>query len=265
MTDHITLEIQDSIAFITLNRPEARNALSVEMRDGLADFAAQVEFDDAVRCVVLRGAGGHFMAGGDIKRFKDMQQLSDGERSRDLLKGLHILHFAIYRLRRMNKPVLCSVQGAAAGAGVSLVAACDLAIAADDAYFVLAYANIGISPDASSTYFLPRLLGLRKALELALLAERFDAAEAREMGLVNKVVPAAELEAETLKLAQRLAAGPTFAYGRAKALMQASLENTMERQLELEGAALIECMGSEDFVEGVNAFLEKRKPVFQGR
>jgi len=262
----LLLEVEEGgLAWITFNRPEARNALSLAMRDGLAEYTAQVEFDDSVRCVVLRGAGGHFMAGGDIKRFKDFQQVSASERSREILKGLHTLHFAIYRLRRMNKPVLCSVQGAAAGAGVSVVAACDLTIAADDAYFVLSYANIGISPDASSTYFLPRLLGLRKALELALLAERVDAAEAKELGLVNKVVPAADLEAETLKLAQKLAAGPTFAYGRAKALMQASLENTMERQLELEGTAIIECMGTEDHVEGVNAFLEKRKPVFQGR
>ena len=264
MTDHITLDITDGIAFITLNRPEARNALSLEMREGLGQFAAQVEFDDAVRCVVLRGAGGHFMAGGDIKRFKDMQSSPPAQRNAEVLNGLHSLHFAIYRLRSMKKPVLASVQGAAAGAGVSLLAACDLAIAGDDAYFTLAYAHIGLSPDGSSTYFLPRMLGLRKAMELALLAERFDAAEAREMGLVNRVVPAAELEVETLKLANRLANGPTFAFGRAKALMQASLENTLERQLELEGRSLAECMGTADHAEGVDAFLEKRAPVFQG-
>lgn len=265
MSDHISLEIQDGIAFITLNRPEARNALSLEMRTGLAEFAAQVQFDDAVRCVVLRGAGGHFMAGGDIKAMKSRQNLSDAERSAEVLKGLHLLHYAIYRLRRMPKPVIASIQGAAAGAGVSLVAACDLAIAADNAFFTLAYANIGLCPDASSTYFLPRFLGMRKALELALLAERFDAETARELTLINKVVPAAELEAETLKLARKMASGPTVAYGRAKALMQASLENTMESQLELEGEAIAACMTTEDHREGITAFLEKRSPVFSGR
>lgn len=265
MTDHITLEVQEAIAFITLNRPEARNALSLEMRDGLARFAAQLECDDQVRCVVIRGAGGHFMAGGDIKRFKTLQAVSDAERRQAILEGLHALHFAIYRLRRMAKPVLCSVQGAAAGAGVSLMAACDMAIAADDAFFTLAYAHIGLSPDGSSTYFLPRMLGLKKALELALLAERLDAREALEIRLINRVVATGELEAETLKLAQRLAAGPTYAYGRAKALMQASLENNMERQLELEGQSIADCMNTEDHREGVNAFLEKRPPVFKGR
>ena len=265
MTDHITLDIQDSIAFITLNRPEARNALSLEMRDGLAEYTAQVEFDDAVRCVVLRGAGGHFMAGGDIKRFKEMQRLSDGERSRDLLKGLHILHFAIYRLRRMNKPVLCSVQGAAAGAGVSLAAACDLTIAADDAYFVLAYANIGISPDASSTYFLPRLLGMRKALELALLAERVDAAEAREMGLVNKVVPADQLMEETLTMAGQIAENAPLAVQYFKELAYRGLNMSTQDISALTYHMYDQLLTTEDSKEGPRAFAEKRKPQWKGR
>ena len=264
MSDHISLDIQDHIATITLNRPEARNALSLEMRTGLADFTAQVEFDPDVRCVVLRGAGGHFMAGGDVKNFKRRQGLSASERKREVLQGLHLLHYAIYRIRRMPKPVLASVQGAAAGAGVSLMAACDLAIAAEDAFVILAYANIGLCPDGSSTYFLPRLLGQRRALEMTLLPERMDARTAQEWGLINRVVPAAALEAETRKLAERLASGPTFAFGRAKALIESSFTTTLETQLELEGNAIAECMTTHDHEEGVNAFVEKREPRFLG-
>lgn len=265
MNDHISLDIDGSIATITLNRPDSRNALSLEMRTGLAEYAAQVEFDDAVRCVVIRGAGGHFMAGGDIKNFKRRQTLDHAQRKREVLTGLNILHYALYRLRRMPKPVLASVQGAAAGAGVSLMAACDLAIVAEDAFFYFGYANLGLSPDGSGTYFLPRLLGLRRTLEMTLLPERMDAATALDWGLVNRVVPAADLEAETRKLAERLAAGPTAAYGRAKALLEASFGNSLETQLELEGHAIADCMTTADHEEGVNAFLEKRAPKFQGR
>lgn len=261
----ITLDIQDQIAFITLNRPEARNALSMEIRTGLAEYTAKLQFDPAVRCVVLRGAGGHFMAGGDVKSFKQRQQLSHADRRRQVLEGLHLLHFAIYRIRRMPKPVLASVQGAAAGAGVSLMAACDLAIAADTAFFTWAYANIGLCPDGSGTFFMPRLLGMRRALEMAMLPERMEARQALEWGLVNRVVPEADLEAETLKLAQRLASGPTYAFGRAKALMNASFDNGLESQLELEGNAIGDCMCTDDHTEGVNAFIEKRSPSFQGR
>jgi 2-(1,2-epoxy-1,2-dihydrophenyl)acetyl-CoA isomerase len=265
MSDHISLDISDHIATLTFNRPEARNALSMEMRNGLAEYTSQLEFDPDVRCVVIRGAGGHFMAGGDVKSFKQRQSLSPEQRKREVLQGLHLLHFAIYRIRRMAKPVLASVQGAAAGAGVSLMLACDLAIAADDAFLILAYANIGLSPDGSSTYFLPRLLGLRRALEMTMLPERMEARMAQEWGLINRVVPAAELEAETRKLAERLAAGPTYAYGRAKNLLERSLNTSLETQLELEGHAIADCMTTEDHSEGVTAFVEKRTPSFKGR
>ncbi len=265
MSDHITLDIQGAVATITFNRPETRNALSQEMRTGLGDFATQVELDPKVRCLVLRGAGGNFMAGGDIKGFKARQELPPAQRKAEILKGIHGLHFAIYRLRRMPKPVLASVEGAAAGAGVALVAACDLAIAAADSFFILAYANIGLSPDGSSTYFLPRIMGMKKAAELTLLPERFDAETARGYGLINRVAPAGKLEEETAKLAERLANGPTVAYGRAKALLESSLNTTLETQLELEGLAIAECMTTEDHAEGVTAFLEKRTPTFKGR
>jgi 2-(1,2-epoxy-1,2-dihydrophenyl)acetyl-CoA isomerase len=265
MAADISMDIQDHIATITFNRPEARNALSMEMREGLAEYTAMAEFDPHVRCVVLRGAGGHFMAGGDVKSFKERQGLPGTERQLAVTRGLHTLHYAIYRVRRMPKPVIASVQGAAAGAGVSLAIACDLVIASEDAFFVLAYANLGLSPDGSSTWFLPRAVGQKRAMEMALLAERIDAETALDWGLINRVVPAAQLAAETDKLARRLASGPTLAYGRAKALLSASFDNTMEHQLELEGRSIAESMVTEDHVEGVNAFIEKRTPVFKGR
>ncbi len=265
MSDHITLDIQDGIATITLNRPEARNALSLEMRMGLMEYTAQVQFDQRVRCVVLRGAGGHFMAGGDVKTFKERAALSPEQRKIEILKGIHLLHFSVYRMRQMGKPLIASVRGAAAGAGVSLVAACDMAIAADSAFFTLAYAKIGVSPDASSTYFLPRLMGMKKAFELMYLAERLDANKALDFGLINRVVPEAELDAETQALARRLADGPTYAYGRGKALLASSFNETLESQLELEGHAIADCMNTEDHLEGITAFLEKRSPVFKGQ
>ena len=264
MNDHLLLDIQDSIATITFNRPEARNALSMEMRDGLADAMTKVEMDSRIRCVVLRGAGGNFMGGGDIKVMKSRQELDPETRKAEALKGLHTLHFAVYSMRRMAKPIVAAVQGAVAGAGVSLVAACDLAIADESSFFVLAYANIGLCPDASSTYFLPRLMGVKQAAELMYLAERFGAEEARSLGLINRVVPAGAFEDELAKLAGRLAIGPTYAYGRGKALLEGSLNHTLETQLELEGQAIAAYMTTADHAEGVNAFLEKRKPQFKG-
>ena len=182
-----------------------------------------------------------------------------------LLRGIHDLHFAVYRMRKMPKPIIAGVQGAAAGAGVSLMAACDMVVAADSAFFTLAYAMIGLSPDASSTYFLPRVMGLKRAFEMMYLAERLDAETAREFGLINRVVPEADLDKSVNEMAQRLAAGPTYAYGRGKALLNGSLNQTLEAQLELEGFAIADCMETEDFDEGTKAFVEKRFPAFKGR
>jgi 2-(1,2-epoxy-1,2-dihydrophenyl)acetyl-CoA isomerase len=147
---------------------------------------------------------------------------------------------------------------------MSLMLACDLVVVAEDCVFTMAYANLGTSPDGSSTYSLPRVVGLKRAMELALLAERFDAARAYELGLVNRVVPAAELEAETMKLARRLAAGPTRAYAHTKALLNRSLQSAYEEQLQAELESFGDCVANPDFVEGVHAFVEKRKPAFKG-
>lgn len=248
------------ISTITLNRPRALNALNRELTLGLRDAVFAAERDPAVRCVVIRG-GEHFMAGGDLKWFQEQFGACSAAEARIQFEAfVHQVHPVIVSLRRMPKPVVASVSGAAAGFGMSLMMACDLAIAADSAYFTLAYALIGATPDGGSTFALPRIVGARKAMEIALLGERFDAATAERLGLVNRVVPAASLEAETLKLATRLAAGPAAVYGRTKALLQASLRNGLEEQLQREAEAFAQSAAEPDFAEGIRAFIEKRKP-----
>ena len=265
MSPHITMEIEGGVASIVLNRPEARNALSEEMRAGLAEFMEQCEMDDAIRCVVLRGAGSHFMGGGDVKGFKEQKNMAPAKRKAGVVRGLHSLHYTICRMRKMPKPVICAVEGAAAGFGVPLATAGDLTIAAESAFFTLAYARIGLSPDGSSTYFLPRMIGLKRTFEMLYLSDRYTAEEAKEMDLVTRVVPNDEFDHHVSELAAKLANGPTYAFGRGKALLNASFENSMESQLELEAYAITDCMMTEDHTEGITAFLEKRAPIFKGK
>jgi 2-(1,2-epoxy-1,2-dihydrophenyl)acetyl-CoA isomerase len=266
MTDQILLDIRDNVAWITFNRPEARNALNAEMRDALVGIVADLEVDDSVRCVVMRGAGKSFVAGGDVKAMHEATRTMDAEeRYKRRLHSMHNTDYRIQALRRMPKPVIASVHGSCAGGGMSLVGASDLAIAAEGTIFTFAFSRIGISPDGGSSYFLPRMMGMKKAFELAYLSERFGAETAREIGLVNWVVPADQLEAETENLAARLAGGATQAFGRTKALFNASLNNTIEQQMKMETRCLAESMMTEDHVEGVTAFVEKRNPVFKGR
>lgn len=171
----------------------------------------------------------------------------------------------IYQLRRMQKPVLASVQGAAAGFGLSLILTCDLAIASDDAFFTLAYRHIGLSADGGATYFLPRVVGERKALEIALLGDRFTAQEAKDSNILNWIVPKAELTAATEKMARRLADGPTVALATAKRLIRTSLDNSWDEHSHREAEGLAACAATDDHFEGLSAFLEKRKPAFKGR
>jgi 2-(1,2-epoxy-1,2-dihydrophenyl)acetyl-CoA isomerase len=177
---------------------------------------------------------------------------------------LGLINPAVLLLAELAQPVLASVHGAVAGGGVAIALAADLAIAADDSQFNLAYARIGGTPDCGSSWMLPRVVGLRRALELAMLCDTYDAAEALRLGLVNRVVPRAALEAETEALARRLASGPTLAYGRAKRLLRAAFDATLPQQLDAERAAFVESTRTADFVEGVNAFVEKRPPRFSG-
>lgn len=265
MTEPVLLEVDGGVATVTLNRPKALNALSDDMIAALVAVMARVEDDPAVRCVVLRGAGDHFMAGGDVKGFHGRLAETPTARNAHFRDKIHSLHPAIVSMRRMPKPVVASLRGAAAGFGLSLALAADLAIAAEDAFFTLAYCLIGTSPDGGSSYHLPRLVGLRKAMEIALLGERFNAETAHALSLVNWVVPTAELEAETTKLAARLASGPGHALGETKALLNASFDNALPAQLALEAESFARCAATQDFVEGVTAFVEKRTAIFQGK
>ena len=266
MTEPVLLEVDGGIATVTLNRPEVLNALRDDMIAALVAVMARVEADQAVRCVVLRGAGDHFMAGGDIKGFHSrLGETTPAERGAHFRAKIHSLHPAIVSMRRMPKPVIASLRGAAAGFGLSLALAADLAIASEDAYFTLAYCLIGTSPDGGSSYHLPHIVGLRKAMEIALLGERFDAETAQTLNLVNWVVPTAELEAETAKLAARLANGPSYALAQTKALLNACIDNTLEAQLALEAESFASCAATQDFAEGVTAFVEKRAAKFQGK
>src|SRR4051812_31548679 len=234
------------VATLTLNRPRALNALDRDLTLALVERVLAAEHDPAVRCLVLRG-GEHFMAGGDLKWVSTLVEGRSSAENRVQFEALiHEGHNVILSLRRMPKPVIASVRGAAAGFGMSLMMACDLAIAADSAYFTLAYTSIGVSPDGGSTFALPRTVGRKKAMEIALLGERFDAATAERLGLVNRVVPAAALDEETSKLAARIASGPTAAYARTKVLLNASLEHSLETQLQREAEAFAQCASEPD-------------------
>ena len=261
---HLEVSNENGIATLTMNRPEARNALSMEMRKELIDVLHDVERDNSVRCVLLKGAGDHFMAGGDVKGMGDSIKKSPEEIKKEFMLRIHDLHPIMFAMRRMPKPIVASCRGAAAGAGVSIALACDLVIAAEDAFFTLAYCKIGTSPDGSSSFHLPRAVGIKKAMEIALLGDRFDAQAAKAMGMINFVVPAAELDEETNKLTTRLANGPTHVYGNTKALFYRSLESEFESQLQAEAEYFSDCASREDFKEGVTAFIEKRSPVFTG-
>lgn len=254
--------VADGIARITLNRPERFNALNLAMAKELMEISIQCDEDDAIRCVVLKGAGEKaFCSGGDLIDFN-----ADPRGLPVVMKETTTyLHAAVSRFSRMGAPLIGAINGVAAGAGISLAACVDLAIAVDTARFVSAYTAAGLSPDGSSTYFLPRLVGMRRYLELAMTNRQLSAAEALDWGIVNKVVPAAELEAEVTALARQLADGPTATFGRVKQLAHNSFADTLESQMELETRLIADAGRSEDGREGIAAFTEKRKPTFKGR
>jgi 2-(1,2-epoxy-1,2-dihydrophenyl)acetyl-CoA isomerase len=254
----------DAVLEILMNRPEVLNAADRKMIGELATAAADAAEDADSRVVLLRGAGSHFCAGGDINMFGELISLEPAAREQALHAIVDALHPLLIALRHMPKPVVVAAHGAAAGFGLSLVLAADLALAAEDCVFASGYIRLGTSPDGGMTMTLPRIVGLKRAAELMLLGDRFDARRALELGLVNRLVPPAALETEAMALATRLANGPTHAYGRTKALIEASIGQMLNAQLQRETESFAACAASEEFVEGVRAFLEKRRPDFSG-
>ena len=260
----VVVERHEGVFEIILNRPEILNAVNRETIAALATAVAEAAEDRAARAVLLRGAGKHFCAGGDITMFAELIRLSPAERLKVLYQIVDALHPLLIRMRHMPKPVVAAVQGAAAGFGLSLVLAADLALAAADAVFTSGYIHLGTSPDGGMTATLPHIVGLKHAAELMLLGDRFDAERALALGLVNRVVSADALDTEAEALAARLAAGPTLAYARTKGLLQATMGDGFDAQLRRETESFAACAATEDFAEGVRAFLEKRGPVFTG-
>jgi 2-(1,2-epoxy-1,2-dihydrophenyl)acetyl-CoA isomerase len=257
----VRYEVKDGVATITLNRPDAYNALNLTL--GRELFHATLEADEtrAVRCVVITGEGRAFCAGGDVKDFAD-----NPDRIGIVIKELTThLHGAVSRLARTPKPVVMAINGVAAGGGMSLALAGDLVVATESAKFTMAYSKIAASPDGSSSYFLPRMIGLRRSLELHYTNRVLSAREAMEWGLVNRVHPDAEFKGAVAALAGELAQGPTLAFGKAKLLFHQSTQESLETQMELEAQAIAASGHTEDFRNGVVAFARKQSVTFQGR
>ena len=260
--EHIDFRIETGVAWITIDRPAAFNALNLRAMQELLHIANRCGSDRAVRAAVLTGRGDKaFCAGGDVAAFA-----ADPDGIEVLLKEMTTaLHTAVSRFAWMDAPLIGAINGVAAGAGLSMAACCDLAIAVDKARFTSAYTQIGLSPDGSSTYYLSRIIGTRRAMELYLTNRTLSAAEALDWGLVNKVVPADAFQDEVGALAQRLAQGPTRAHGGVKKLLMMAPTESLEAQMERETRSIVSLATSADGLEGVKAFVEKRKPDFKGQ
>jgi len=257
--DPVLLRRDGAVTVLQINRPAAYNALDVPTATAFLAACRELAAATDVRAIVLAGVGRSFGVGGDLAAM-----LEEGG-AVVAPKLIDALHAAVQILAEIDAPVLASLQGAVAGGSMSLALAADLAIAAENASFNLAYARIGASSDLSSSWQLPRLVGLRRAMEIALLSDSIDAAEALRLGLVNRVVATELLEEETLALARRLAEGPTLAYGRLKRLLRRSFDSDLAGQLAAEREAFVASTGTADFAEGVAAFFDRRKPRFEGR
>jgi enoyl-CoA hydratase/carnithine racemase len=261
-TEQVLCRVEDRVAVVTLHRPEARNALSFEMKRALAALLPALGGDAGVGCVLLVGAGGAFCAGGDTKAMARDGKPPSPEERKQQLRFEHGIPLALHRLA---KPTLAALAGPAAGAGLSLALACDLRIAAESAFVTTSYVKLGLSGDYGGAWFLTRLVGPARARELLFLGDRVDARECERLGLVNRVVPDASLEKEALDLARRLAAGPGVALRYMKEELNRALAEGLEACLELEADRMVESATTEDYLEAVRAFAEKRAPEFKGR
>jgi 2-(1,2-epoxy-1,2-dihydrophenyl)acetyl-CoA isomerase len=253
----ILFEVRDGVGTITLNRPDSANALDHQTSMELVDALIRCEENREVRAVILTGSGRFFCGGADLKSFYTRP---DG-----LKNGVSFIHVAASRIVRAPFPVIGAINGTAAGGGMGLACACDLLIAAESAKFIMAFTRRGLSPDSTTTYFLPRRIGIGRALELTYLNRTLTAREALEWGLANRVVADASLVNEAYGVAAELARGPTRAYAAAKQLMHTGLVESLETQIENEIRTIAKMIASEETKEAVRAFNEKRTPVFRGR
>jgi 2-(1,2-epoxy-1,2-dihydrophenyl)acetyl-CoA isomerase len=255
----ILTETTGAVTRITLNRPEKYNSMDWDTAKALQSALDDAEKDDNVRCIVITGAGKGFCAGQDLGQASNPDDI-------DFAKLVEEQYNAIIRrLRKIEKPIVAAVNGVAAGAGANIALACDIVVATESASFVQAFSKISLIPDSGGTFFLPRLVGLGRALALAMLAEKVGAEEAAQMGMIWRAYPDESFAEEVEKLASTLAALPTKALGLTKRGMNSAFEHSLEEQLAMEKELQVEAGKTEDFREGVQAFLEKRKPVFSGK
>jgi 2-(1,2-epoxy-1,2-dihydrophenyl)acetyl-CoA isomerase len=258
----VLFEVQDGYALVTLNRPDKLNSLNPEMHERLREALAAVKSRDEIRAVLLTGAGRGFCAGQDLGD----RVIKPGGEPPDLGHTIGTYYNPLVRtLRNLEKPVVCAVNGVAAGAGANLALACDIVLAARSASFIQAFCKIGLMPDSGGTYFLPRLVGSARAMGLALLGDKLPAEDAARIGLIWKCVDDAQLLGEARAIAAGLGAGPTKAYGAIKEALYASPHNSLDAQLNFERDVQRELGRTEDYREGVSAFMAKRAPAFKGR
>jgi 2-(1,2-epoxy-1,2-dihydrophenyl)acetyl-CoA isomerase len=256
----IQSKIENNIAWLHLNRPEVFNSFNREMALNLQQVFDDCESNSEVRAIVLTGSGKAFCAGQDLKEVTS-PELNPG------FKKILEEHYnpIITRIRNIKKPIIGAINGVAAGAGANIALACDIVVAHEKVSFIQAFSLIGLIPDSAGTFFLPRLIGFQKASALAMLGDKVSADEAEKMGMIYKVLPLESFEEEVNKLALKLANMPTLALGKIKEAFNQSLTNNLEEQLALESKLQIEAAQTEDYEEGVSAFVEKRKPTFKGK
>ena len=255
----IELKIENQIAFISLNRPDVFNSFNLEMAFLMQETLDICGNDNNVRAIVITGNGKAFCAGQDIGEITN-PELNPGFRK--ILDD----HYnpIIKKIRNIEKPIIAAVNGVAAGAGANIALACDIVLASESASFIQAFSKIGLIPDSAGTFFLPRLIGIQKATALMMLGDKVSAQEAVDLGMIFKCFPAENFDDEVLKMATTLANMPTKALGLIKKLMNQSITNNLDQQLQLESDLQIEASSTNDYNEGVTAFVEKRKPVFKG-
>jgi 2-(1,2-epoxy-1,2-dihydrophenyl)acetyl-CoA isomerase len=259
-SNSITFQIENNIAWVTLNRPDVFNSFNREMAIALQERLDECEHDPVVRAIVITGSGRAFCAGQDLKEVTT-PEINPG------FKKILEEHYnpIISRIRNIEKPIIAAVNGVAAGAGANIALACDIVVASENASFIQAFSKIGLIPDSAGTFFLPRLIGFQKASALMMLGDKIGAEEAAKLGMIYKVYFAEEFNAKVKELATTMATMPTKSLGMTKRLLNKSYANDLNTQLEFESKLQIEAAQSEDYEEGVKAFIEKREPIFKGK